>query len=91
MNQISIYIMIKSISVILLLFILLKGINVYNLPSYFSLFFYKFKSIYVSKSGVMFWLGFIQAKANFNVRYSEYQVGHSLKEAIFEAVIMKQI
>lgn len=79
----------------MLLFIHLKVINVYSWPSYFSLFFYKFKSIYiyiyVSKSGVMFWLGFIQAKANFNVRYSQYQVAYSLKEAIFEVVIMKQM
>ena len=77
----------------MLLFIHLKVINVYNWPSYFSLFFYKFKSIYIyiSKSGVMFWLGFIQVKANFNVRYSQYQVAYSLKEGIFEVVIMKQM
>ena len=39
----------------------------------------------------MFWLGLTQAKANFKVRYSEFQVVHSLKEAILEVVIMKQM
>lgn len=42
-------------------------------------------------NGVMFLVGFTQAKGNFEVRYSEYQTKGFPKEAMLKTVIMKQM